>query len=1237
MTGNFLSNKKRLIFGLLIFLGFSGNIAFSQENLSGNINQPHSHVVTIGADRVTVDDATGFNNNDTILMIQMQGVGIYTFQDPSYGSVGNIYGEPGLHEFLIIQTVNTGTNEIIFRNNIIGGYDLLGNIQVVRVPYYNSATVTGKLSCEPWDSVAKSGGVLAMIIGRTLKLNADIDVSGLGFYGGKDTIGDEICQSVDPSYSLEYYPWSYTIAGYKGEGVGNLTIGGLSLMPNYMKGKGPNWTGGGGGDGTHSGGGGGGNGGKGGLGGLEDQSICINNLPGGIGGGQAVWAPNLVDRIFFGGGGGASTRSTSGSSSQGGKGGGIVIIIADTIMSTGSTGGNIIADGGKGGSDNGHGGSGGGGAGGSIVLSVKSYGSSPIKFSAQGGNGGDNDLAFGEGGGGGGGLLYISTPLTGNVTDSLEGGHGGNYPVSQASPGESGEVRPNFMANLTGFLYNSIRSSVTGDQVDSICSNVLPPKITGTNPVGGSGTYTYVWEKSYDEAFTSPITLTNDPDPINYTPVDLESSTVWFRRTVIDPITPLTDISKPVQIIVQPQIQNNVIVADPDTICFGSDPQIIRQGVPDLVVPSTTYLKYIWQDSIVGGHWGIQLAAETVKEYDPDPSGGLIVDTWYRRTVISGRCKDKTAIAKFTILPKLADNAFTKLTDTICFGGNTDLATIPGPTGGLSTDYRYLWEQSNTGNAGTWATIPGETNSTFDPDALVSLPVGDHFYRRIVFSGEQNACRDTTPKAARKVWPVITNNVIQADQTIGYDSIPLKITESGAPGGGAGVSTYKYTWVKDTLGLPLAPGPNPTNQSDYQAPNLKWTVSFRRIINSSVCTSTSNPVMITVDPLIINTIYLDNTALDTIYTGQGSSLVIGANPTGGAGSYSSKWYESTAAAPSENDWTEVTGIINQYDPGVLTQSTWFRRDVSSPAVNPRATVQSNYLLVTVLPKIVNVNISANQSVCSGRRPLRLNGDAALSGGDGKYRFTWQDSTSGHNWQDIVNYVKCDSANYKPPALTSGAGYRRIVYSGKNDCGVEASNILRITVNPLPGSPYAGPDQNISSIGLTAKMNASPPLTGETGIWEVLEPNSATTDNISGYNTMVRNLSLGSNYFLWTVSTDIGNCKLSDSLRITVSKDFEPSAFSPNGDGINDQFVIEGLNLSEPNSAEMTIVNSSGTEVFSTSNFNGETWTDWDGKNSRGIDLPEGTYYYLLKVITKDPVDNIDRVDKRKGFIILKRR
>ena len=365
-----------------------------------------------------------------------------------------------------------------------------------------------------------------MIVGRTVTLNADIDVSSLGFRGGKDTIGDGICWNTNTVlYGHEYYARIFTNAGFKGEGVANQTEFSQPLGSGYMKGLGNNWTGGGGGNGRYSGGGGGSNRGAGGLGGLED---CFPPLPGGNGGVKADH-PSLLDRIYMGGGGGASTTSLTGTSSNGGNGGGIVIIVADGIV---GNGGNILADGGKGGNETGTGGSGGGGAGGSIALSLNSYGSAPLSFSVLGGNGGDNPGTFGEGGGGGGGLLYVSTNTTGNVTNSLSGGLPGNNATSTASPGLIGDKRLAFKAILNGFLFNTISSSVTDNQLDSICSNMLPQKIIGTKPVGGTGPYTYLWEKSYDQVTWNP--LTNDADPTNYTPTLIETATVWFRRTITD-------------------------------------------------------------------------------------------------------------------------------------------------------------------------------------------------------------------------------------------------------------------------------------------------------------------------------------------------------------------------------------------------------------------------------------------------------------------------------------------------------------------------------------------------------------------------------------------------------------------------------------------------------------------------------------------------------------------------------
>jgi gliding motility-associated-like protein len=101
------------------------------------------------------------------------------------------------------------------------------------------------------------------------------------------------------------------------------------------------------------------------------------------------------------------------------------------------------------------------------------------------------------------------------------------------------------------------------------------------------------------------------------------------------------------------------------------------------------------------------------------------------------------------------------------------------------------------------------------------------------------------------------------------------------------------------------------------------------------------------------------------------------------------------------------------------------------------------------------------------------------------------------------------------------------------------------------------------------------------------------------------------------------------------EDFIPQGFSPNGDAWNNTFVIEGLDLDD-NFVDLSIVNGAGTEAFKTSNRNNQKWTDWDGKNSNGVDLAEGTYYYLLKVTPKPSLGITGQVSRKKGFIVLKR-
>jgi hypothetical protein len=1225
MTRNFLLYCKRIILSLLI-LAFSNLALFSQKNLSGIINQPKAQVTSFPAnDRIIVDDVTGFAPNDTILVIQMQGVGILT-GSTDYGNIQTFLGQPGMHEFVIIQSVNVTTQEIVFTKFLLKTYDVRGNVQIVRVPYYNTATVTGTLSCDPWNSTTKKGGVLALIIGRSLKLNADIDVSNSGFIGGNDITGEGRCSMVAPVTTNYSYPLSFLNAGFKGEGVAIHDETFTLLAPNNVKGKGNNFTGGGGGNGRFSGGGGGSNRGAGGIGGYEANS-CAAPQEGGLGGIKAESSsfPSLVDRIYFGGGGGAST-SLTGLSQPGGNGGGIVIIVTDTIIGNSHK---IISNGGNGGMAVVDGGSGGGGAGGSIALSLSSYGSTNLTLSVLGGNGGDNPGNFGEGGGGGGGLVYVPVAPPANVQVLKDGGIQGNFsnpPSNPALPGDPGDTKPGFSAILNGFLFNSIRSSVTGTQIDSVCSNMLPPKLTGTTPVGGTGPYTYLWEKSYNQVTWTP--LTNDSDPINYTPSLIETTTLWFRRTVTDAST-LVDVSKPVQIIVQPYIKNN-IVGTSDTICFAQNPPAFTSKA--VLQDGNGRYAFNWAVSLDNSVYTIPLNSHNSEGYTPPPA--LTVTSWYRRTVTSGRCIDfgSPAIVKITVLDTVRNNKILNYPPDICFGSSfvnisaTTISTAPALAGG-DNSYLFKWE-SNINNGG-WGTAPGVSNGPgYNPTELPQrTPSNQYIFRRVVYSGSNNVCSSTSNAVLLTDFPVITNNTVASVSPVCSGFQPANLVGSKTPVLTGGNEIYAYSWMDSTKSHSWQTISGATS-ADYQPPVLTDTTSYRRVVTSSACQDISKSIMVIVHKPILNnniTVQADGVS-QTICYNQIPLPLQGPLVTGGTnipGDYAYLWKYST----DNSVFTAVPagGITPDYAPPALTVTAYYRRDVISGACS----VSSNSIQITVLPLITNNVISGNSRVCYSLIPEVITG-ATLAGGSGVYSYLWEQSTDGGTQWNPATGTN-NSTSYQAPALFAPIKYRRNVASGLNDCCSSISNVFDIGVDPLPSSPVnAGRDTMIYSVEKIYHMKALAPLTGETGAWRVLNNGTSTIDDTTSSVTTVRNLVLGNNLFLWTISR--GFCELKDSVTIELLKDFIPQGFSPNGDAYNNTFIIEGLNL-EDNYVDLSIVNGAGTEVFSTSNRDGHKWTDWNGKNAKGLDLSEGTYYYMLKIA---PMKESSMVFKKSGFIILKR-
>lgn len=77
-----------------------------------------------------------------------------------------------------------------------------------------------------------------------------------------------------------------------------------------------------------------------------------------------------------------------------------------------------------------------------------------------------------------------------------------------------------------------------------------------------------------------------------------------------------------------------------------------------------------------------------------------------------------------------------------------------------------------------------------------------------------------------------------------------------------------------------------------------------------------------------------------------------------------------------------------------------------------------------------------------------------------------------------------------------------------------------------------------------------------------------------------------------------------------------TAFSPNGDNVNDFWEIKNVEVFENNS--VSIFNRWGVEVYQVEGYDNTT-VFWNGENKNGEMLPSGTYFYIIESDNNDPV------------------
>lgn len=586
-----------------------------------------------------------------------------------------------------------------------------------------------------------------------------------------------------------------------------------------------------------------------------------------------------------------------------------------------------------------------------------------------------------------------------------------------------------------------------------------------------------------------------------------------------------------------------------------------------------------------------------------------------------------TNIFVWTIDNGACENAIT--TDTMevrVFAPDAPIANA-GPDLSLCTPVDCIPLQANTPvdpQTGTWeyiSSINGAGNIPFgsvddihDPNAqLCALGVGVHTLEWNIYNGPCN--NDTADEV---VISVFDNNA--EDANAGEDIYLCAPISETALSANAAVFPGVGTWaIIDAIG----PGGALTSGTFADVNDPSTTISGLEIGIYTLTWSIFNgPCGTTIDTLIIQ---INDPLSPNATAGPDQEFCLNLADATMAG--------NAPLFPATGTWTAIS-----FDPtGTIVDASSPTTDIIDIPLNEHLFVWTinngacaNGITSDTMSVYVNditvaaANAGSDLSFCGAPDSLIM--DASTTIGLAEGYWTYND--------EIFDFT--DSTFYNSIVYGFPLGVTTFTWTVDNGaCGITSDDITITVYDPELPVAYAGEDVVICDHEFTSfNLNASEAVAPSFGEWTITQGPIEVGD-LTLSDALV--LSLGAittplvdvpSEMVWTVnngvcgtSTDTIAFLLEDCLTIEI-----PDAFSPNGDGVNDVFVIPNLD-SYPNHS-LKIFNRWGTQVYEAAPY----FSDWDGTSEHaatlGEHLPVSTYYYILDLGNGE--------DAFTGFVYLKR-
>lgn len=986
---------------------------------------------------------------------------------------------------------------------------------------------------------------------------------------------------------------------------------------------------------------------------------------GGLGGRPLDYSTN---KIFMAGAGGAGEANDI-YGGNGGNGAGIIYLKSyNSITGTGSinangqNGGNCSGPASPGfGQYSGKDAAGGAGAGGSIII--ETTGSvSVVAINANGGSGGNQIMtagafasiqeAEGPGGGGGGGYVAISN---GTPTININGGINGttnspliaNFPPNGATKGGLGStgtitsfdlvannetICPNTSTTLTASISGTAPVGATIEWYDAeFGGNLLQTGNSFTTPVLAvqttyyvkicPGTFSVAVTVFIDACGVPPVSSFSSSDSIicvgsciNFTDLSTNTPSGWIWY-FFGANTPNSTSQYPTNICYNsagtfgvaivssnPSGSDSLFIADfitvnalptivtsPDTaICIGDTVNLSASG-------GTTYL------------WNNGLGSGDVKTDNP-----TIPTTYTVYVTNADLCLDSAQInVTINNLPTITASADT----TICTGDAVNLSV----NGGLS----YVWD-NGLGSGQVHSPTP-ITNTTYH-----------------VIGIDANSCANS-------------DSVVVTVGTCGLPPVSSFSASDSSICIGSCISFTDLSANLPTSWIWYFFGSDSLNSSNQNPSNICYNT-----------VGTFDVALVTSNANGTDSLYLPNfitvNALPTITTSPDTAICLGSNVNLSAnGAVSYVWDnglgngQTHSPAPTvyttySVTGTDANGCINtaQVNVGINALPIIITSDNDTAicigdTVKLRADGAFTYLWDNGLGNIQNPNatptvqtfytvIGTDTNGCSSSATIEVNinglptivasnddticlGDTITISASGGFAYSWDNGlspTPSINPNEIIF-----------PTITT-----TYTVTGIDNKGCR--NTDQVTVSVISCNP---PVANLTASNTSICINDCIDFTDLTTnsptnwIWYFFgaNPSSSTNqhptnicyDTVGSFNVaLVVMNTFGQDSLFFTNYITVDSCitpPIPPIPSIVTPVVIVPNVFSPNGDGKNDIFKIDGIEIKN---VTMKIYNRWGQIVHESS----QTKTGWNGRTNSGNEVPDGTYFYIIDVETTEKTE-----------------